>query len=93
MFRQWGGDIIGMTTYPEVVLAAEKEIFYSCIAMVTDLDVWAGECQNCGVVEIKEYCETCNNSVNLMKMLELTIPKIDFENECTCKHSLSGSII
>ncbi len=112
MFRQWGGDIIGMTTYPEVVLAAEKEIFYCCIAMVTDLDVWAGECQNCGVVEIKEYCETCGgpvkklavsieeildtmekNSVNLMKMLELTIPKIDFENECTCKHSLSGSII
>ena len=111
-FRQWGGDIIGMTTYPEVVLAAEKEIFYSCIAMVTDLDVWAGECPNCGVVEIKEHCETCGgpvkklavsieeildtmekNSVNLKKMLELTIPRIDFENECTCKHYLSGSII
>ncbi|MHA1533965.1 MAG: hypothetical protein ACTSP8_04460 [Promethearchaeota archaeon] len=80
--------------------------------MVTDLDVWAGECQNCGVVEIKEYCENCGgpvkklavsleeilntmekNSVNLMQMLELTIPKIDFENECTCKHSLSGSIM
>jgi len=28
MFRQWGGDIVGMTTYPEVVLSAEKEICY-----------------------------------------------------------------
>jgi len=112
MFRQWGGDIIGMTTYPEVVLAAEKEIFYCCIAMVTDLDVWAGECPNCGVVEIQEYCSNCGgpvkklsvsieeildtmdkNSGNLKKMLELTIPKIDFERDCTCKHSLEGSII
>ena len=112
MFRQWGGDIIGMTTYPEVVLAAEKEIFYCCIAMVTDLDVWAGECLNCGVVEIQEYCGNCGgpvkklsvsieeildtmekNSGNLKKMLELTIPKIDFERDCTCKHSLEGSII
>ncbi len=112
MFRQWGGDIIGMTTYPEVVLTAEKEIFYCCIAMVTDLDVWAGECPNCGVVEIQEYCRNCGspvkklavsieeiletmgkNSGNLKKMLELTIPKIDFEKDCTCKHSLKGSII
>jgi 5'-methylthioadenosine phosphorylase len=112
MFRQWGGDIIGMTTYPEVVLAAEKEIFYCCIAMVTDMDVWAGECPNCGIVEIQEYCGNCGGSVkklavsieeiletmeknsgNLKKMLELTIPKIDFERDCTCKHSLEGSII
>ncbi|MHA1486432.1 MAG: hypothetical protein ACTSSC_04600 [Promethearchaeota archaeon] len=45
-------------------------------------------------MSIEEILATMeNNSVNLMKMLELTIPKIDFENECTCKHSLSGSII
>ena len=48
MFKQWGGDIIGMTVYPEVVLAAEKEMCYATIAMVTDLDVWAGNCPNCG---------------------------------------------
>jgi len=112
MFRQWGGDIIGMTTYPEVVLAAEKEICYCCVAMVTDLDVWAGKCSNCGVVEIQERCENCggpveklavsieeiletveNNAVNLRKLLELTIPKIDTNRDCSCKHSLDGAII
>ncbi|MHA1491125.1 MAG: S-methyl-5'-thioadenosine phosphorylase [Promethearchaeota archaeon] len=112
MFRQWGGDIIGMTTYPEVVLAAEKEICYCCIAMVTDLDVWAGKCPNCGIVEIKEKCETCGgpveklavsieeiletmakNADNLKKMLELTIPKIDTEKDCPCRHSLTGAIL
>jgi 5'-methylthioadenosine phosphorylase len=63
MFRQWGGDIIGMTTYPEVVLAAEKEMCYCCIATVTDLDVWAGECDNCGVVEFGDKCENCGGPV------------------------------
>lgn len=63
MFRIWDGDIIGMTTYPEVVLAAEKEICYCCIATVTDLDVWAGKCEKCGIVEFGEQCENCGGQV------------------------------
>ena len=66
MFRQWGGDVVGMTNYPEVVLAAEKEICYCCIAMVTDLDVWAGECSKCGIVEYSQKCEICGGAVNKM---------------------------
>jgi len=113
MFRQWGGDIIGMTTYPEVVLAAEKEICYCCIATITDLDVWAGWCENCQeVVEFRERCENCGNPVNrlevdvseiletmeqnaenLRNLLEITIPKIDTERDCSCKHSLEGAIL
>jgi 5'-methylthioadenosine phosphorylase len=63
MFRQWGGDIIGMTVYPEVVLAAEKQMCYCTIANVTDLDVWAGRCKNCGIVEYGEKCEKCGGPV------------------------------
>lgn len=73
MFREWGGDVVGMTTYPEVVLSAEKEICYCCIAMVTDLDVWAGECPNCGVVEYGNLCEECGSSVN---KLEVNVPEV-----------------
>ena len=40
LFRQWGMDIIGMTTSPEAFLAAEAEIAYACMAHVTDYDVW-----------------------------------------------------
>jgi len=39
-FRQWGMSIIGMTCSPEAFLAAEAEIAYSCMAHVTDYDVW-----------------------------------------------------
>ena len=68
MFRLWGGDIIGMTVYPEAVLAAEKEICYCTIATITDLDVWAGECENCGIVEIQETCANCGRPVKKLSV-------------------------
>ncbi len=40
LFRQWGMSIVGMTSSPEAYLAAEAEIAYSCMAHVTDYDVW-----------------------------------------------------
>ena len=40
MFRSWGGDLINMTTVPEVVLAREAGLSYASIAMVTDYDCW-----------------------------------------------------
>jgi len=83
MFRQWGGDIIGMTTYPEVVLASEKEICYCCIASVTDLDVWAGECKNCGIVE---YGETCPNCGGPVQKLAVDVTEILETMELNAKH-------
>ncbi|MFX1297820.1 MAG: MTAP family purine nucleoside phosphorylase [Promethearchaeota archaeon] len=73
VFRQWGGDVVGMTSYPEVVLSAEKEMCYCCIAMVTDLDVWAGECSNCGIVEYGTKCIKCGGSVS---KLEVNVPDV-----------------
>ena len=40
MYRSWGGDTIGMTTVPEVVLAMELAIPYASIGIVTDYDAW-----------------------------------------------------
>jgi 5'-methylthioadenosine phosphorylase len=73
MFRQWGGDVIGMTLYPEVALAAEKEICYCAIAMVTDLDVWAARCDKCGVVEFGKSCPKCGGPIN---KLAVTIDEV-----------------
>ena len=39
-YRKLGFSIIGMTSLPEAKLAREAEICYSCLAMVTDYDVW-----------------------------------------------------
>ena len=40
VYRQWGMDIIGMTTTPEAQLAREAEMSYAVMAHVTDYDVW-----------------------------------------------------
>ncbi|CDQ88344.1 unnamed protein product [Oncorhynchus mykiss] len=40
MFRQWGADVINMTSVPEVVLAKEAGLCYASIAMATDYDCW-----------------------------------------------------
>jgi len=40
VFRNWGMDLIGMTTTPEAQLAREAEMSYAVMAHVTDYDVW-----------------------------------------------------
>lgn len=40
MFRQWGADIINMSTCPEVILSNELGMPYQTIAMSTDYDCW-----------------------------------------------------
>jgi 5'-methylthioadenosine phosphorylase len=40
LYRQWGGDVIGMTALPEARLAREAELPYAVLAMVTDYDCW-----------------------------------------------------
>lgn len=40
MYRQWGGDVIGMTGLPEARLVREAEMAYASIAMPTDYDSW-----------------------------------------------------
>lgn len=40
LYRQWGGDVIGMTAMPEARLAREAELPYALLGMVTDYDSW-----------------------------------------------------
>lgn len=40
LYREWGGDVIGMTGMPEARLAREAELPYALLGMVTDYDAW-----------------------------------------------------
>ncbi|WP_457556646.1 S-methyl-5'-thioadenosine phosphorylase [Candidatus Harpocratesius sp.] len=73
MYAKWGGDVVGMTVYPEVVLAAELNMCYSSIATVTDLDVWACECPNCGIVMYGDSCPKCGQNI---KPLAVSVEEI-----------------
>lgn len=52
LYRQWGGDVIGMTAMPEARLAREAELPYALIGMVTDYDCWRDPSQDVDVTDI-----------------------------------------
>lgn len=84
MFRQWGGDIIGMTLVPEVTLAREVGICYTTIGMITDYDVWAEE-----PVTAEEVAKTAKANVKkVRKLLTNVIPTLPKERSCGCAEAI-----
>ncbi len=89
LFRQWGADIIGMTLYPECVLAREAEICYVSAAMVTDYDVWAER-----PVSTQEVIETMHkNSANFKRLIMEALPEIPEERACGCGEALKTALL
>lgn len=89
LFRLWNADIIGMTLYPECVLAREAELCYVSVAMVTDYDVWAEK-----PVSTREIVKTMGENVeNFKKLIINAIPKIPKERKCSCAYSLKDALI
>jgi len=66
MFRSWKADIINMTTVPEVVLAKELGMSYSCIAMVTDYDCWKDDVE---AVDAQHVLKIIANNVERVRAL------------------------
>ncbi len=80
-------DVIGMTLVPEVTLARERAICYSCLAMVTDYDVWADR-----PVEAKEILEVMHrNSDRMGRLLTELLPRLAHPPTCRCGHALDDA--
>jgi 5'-methylthioadenosine phosphorylase len=89
LFRQWGCDIVGMTLYPEVVLAREAEICYVTVAMVTDYDVWAEK-----PVSAADVVETMqSNASNFKKLVMGALSGMPKERSCDCGDALKFSLM
>ena len=89
LFRQWGCDIIGMTLYPEVVLAREMEMCYVSIGMVTDYDVWAEK-----PVSSDEVVETMReNSAKFKKLITRALPGMPRDRTCGCGEALRYALL
>ncbi|KAK2852192.1 hypothetical protein Q7C36_007393 [Tachysurus vachellii] len=74
MFRQWGADVINMTTVPEVVLAKEAGLCYAAVAMATDYDCWK---QHEEAVCVDNVLKTMKENANKASSILLTaIPLI-----------------
>jgi len=89
LFRSWNAEIIGMTLYPECILAREAEICYVTVAMVTDYDVWAEK-----PVSAEEVIQTMRRNIkNFRKLIINTIPKIPKKRGCKCGEALKEALM
>jgi 5'-methylthioadenosine phosphorylase len=89
LFRQWEANIIGMTLYPECILARELQLCYASVAMITDYDVWAEK-----PVSATEIRETMNKNVeNFKKLILDSLPRVQKARSCTCAHSLEDALL
>jgi len=88
MFRQWGGDVLTMTVFPECVLAREAEICYASLALVTDYD-----CLFEHPVNTQEIIEVMKSNVNKAKQVFASaIENMPAERNCGCGQALKNAI-
>jgi len=87
MFAILGGDLVGMTNVPEVVLAHEAEICYSTISMVTNYAAGISKNNLTHGEVLETMAANVDNIKNLiMKSIELVNLE---ETNCTCAETLS----
>jgi len=90
MFAQVGGDVIGMTQFPEVTLAKELALCFANVALVTDYDVGVDDISPVSHAEVlKVFGE---NIDALRELLFAAIPNVPEDRTgCTCADALGGS--
>jgi 5'-methylthioadenosine phosphorylase len=87
-FAASGWSVVGMTGYPEAVLARELELCYTAVCLVTDLD--AGLEEGDGVTHA-QVLEVFAKNVDRMRSLVLdVVPRLPVERTCVCAHALEG---
>ncbi|MEW6448020.1 MAG: S-methyl-5'-thioadenosine phosphorylase [Bacillota bacterium] len=89
MFRQLGGDLVGMTGVPEAVLAREAEICYATVAMVTNFaaGIAAYRLSHQEVVEMMQ-----GRGEDIRRLLMQAVSWIDEDRECTCQVAVGGPV-
>lgn len=91
IFRQWGCDIIGMTSIPEAFLALEAEIAYASMAHVTDYDVWH---ESEEPVTVEAVIANLNANVDVAKQaIYNTVAKLADTPDWPAHHALEMAII
>ena len=89
MFGQLGADVIGMTQFPEAILARELELCFGTVALVTDYDVGVDDIPPVTHAEVlKVFGE---NLDKLRDLLFAAIPAVPAERTCVCAEALSGT--
>jgi 5'-methylthioadenosine phosphorylase len=88
LFAALGWDVVGMTQYPEAVLARELEICFGNISLVTDYDVGVeGEIEPVTNEEVIRVFQA--NIERLRGLLSRIVAQIPEERNCVCATALA----
>lgn len=91
-FSSMGWHVVTMTQYPEAVLAAELEMCYVNVSLITDYDVGLADNPEIKAVSLEEVVRIFNaNNDLLRKLLFAMIPKIPTDRVCRCATALDGA--
>jgi 5'-methylthioadenosine phosphorylase len=93
-FTREGWHVVGMTQYPEAILARELGLCYTGIALVTDYDVGvAGETSR-GVVSIEEVIRVFHENVGRVKELIVRmVASLGEERTCDCEEEARRAVL
>lgn len=91
MFKQWGGDLINMTTVPEVVLAKEAGLCYAAIAIATDYDCWRATGSKVCVADVLSMFK--NNVGKVTQLITTGVVNIAKENWTDTINELSKTVV
>lgn len=81
MFRLLGGDVVGMTSVPEVVLAREAGLCYATVAMVTN---FAAGISRTPLTHAEVLEQMARNSENIKRVIMRALRTISGERDCRC---------
>jgi 5'-methylthioadenosine phosphorylase len=88
MFSKFG-EVVGMTLFPEVVLAREKGICYAALCLVSN---WcAGLQESLSVKEILSIYEEKKDQI--MKILDECIKAIPEKRNCKCANAFERGLL
>ncbi len=91
-YSRMGCDIVGMTQYPEVILARELEMCYLSLSLVTDYDAGVEGAPEVAAVQAQDVMRVlAANIARVRDVLASLIPMIPTTPSCNCQHSLQGA--
>ena len=91
-FSRMGWDIVGMTQYPEVILARELEMCYLNLSLVTDYDAGLEEAPEVAAVQAHDVMRVLAGNISRVRdLLATLIPIIPTTPSCNCQRALEGA--
>lgn len=91
-YSRMGWDIVGMTQYPEVILAREQEMCYLNLSLVTDFDAGLEGSPEVPAVQAHDVVRVLGENISKVRdLLSALLPIIPDTPGCDCQGSLDAA--